>query len=435
MNIPLSISSDYVSTWGVPEGLREVIQNWLDAQDVSGPGSMQYDERKRKLVLRNPGCMTREALLLGVTTKSDGSMRGIFGEGLKLGALALVRAYKTFRVFTNGEVWTASISHHKAYPGRPVLVFDVKKSAGHSPDEVTVEVGDVLAEEFYAAKGSFIGAGFVEPKEIFVSTHRGAILMDPALRGKIFVKGILVQESQKLSYGYNLLNARTDRDRRMVDEWDSQWEMGSMLSEAAKAGKVDLLAMVENGDGDVASVRHMTEARDLIKDAFLRKYGEHQVGVSSVEEATALEHLGISAVPVGSTLAQMLKDAGLDPAKRKGEKLRAVDRYVGRADLTKAERESLTWASVKASCAFDGGALAPIQVAEFKSPDIVGLFLNGNIVLSRGVLQDQFEALATIIHEQAHRMGGDGEHGHVAAMERAWTKLMRSEYTLNNNED
>ena len=73
MRIPLTIDANYLPEWGVQEGLRELIQNTLDAEDATGQrSSIRYSTRSQTVTLKNPGArLDRDALLMGMTTKAD----------------------------------------------------------------------------------------------------------------------------------------------------------------------------------------------------------------------------------------------------------------------------------------------------------------------------------------------------------------------------
>ena len=128
------ISSNYVTSWKLKEGVREIIQNLMDAvttyaishgghrKDVDiwvkerqilnqkfreytfmfndeAIGSIKYDHTQHVLKCSNPGIIPIEAILLGGTEKNRTKsleVIGRFGEGMKLAALALLREDKTF---------------------------------------------------------------------------------------------------------------------------------------------------------------------------------------------------------------------------------------------------------------------------------------------------------------------------------------------------
>lgn len=92
--IELSITTTYCPDWSSWEGIRELIQNARDAEVQHGATmSVVHRPDTRTLVITNEGVtLSREALLFGNTSKVGRSdMIGHFGEGMKVGILALLR--------------------------------------------------------------------------------------------------------------------------------------------------------------------------------------------------------------------------------------------------------------------------------------------------------------------------------------------------------
>ena len=110
MKIPLSIEADYLPEWGAWEGIRELVQNGKDAE-VQLDAPLKVTHKNQTLVIENEGAsMERRALLFGSTTKTGrDDLIGKFGEGLKLGMLALVRAGRPVKIRVGGEVWIPTI--------------------------------------------------------------------------------------------------------------------------------------------------------------------------------------------------------------------------------------------------------------------------------------------------------------------------------------
>ena len=147
MKVELSIQANYFPEWGVWEGVRELVANARDAErEFSAPLTVRHRKEGGVLILENEGAtLPHEALLLGFTTKQGQSeMIGRFGEGLKGGVLALVRAGLAVKIRSGSEVWTPSIQRSEKFNAN-VLVFDIEKGRKEQ-DRVAVEIGSVTVE-------------------------------------------------------------------------------------------------------------------------------------------------------------------------------------------------------------------------------------------------------------------------------------------------
>jgi hypothetical protein len=423
--IPLSIDTGYLPDWGVAEGLRELVQNWLDARDVGDtPDTHSIDHAADRLTLANPGArLDRSALLLGVTSKRGvEGQRGQFGEGLKLGTLALVRAGKSVSVEAGGERWTATITAAPEFGDRPVLGWDVEPSDAPS---VSIHVGGVSDHEWSDARRMFRALDLTPRTAI--ETSAGALLRDAADVGNVYVKGILVCHDASLTFGYDLLHAAVDRDRRLIRDFDLRWETSRVASEALRRGLPvgSLFSALEDGRKDLGYLaNHIApEQREALAARFRERHGADALPVSEQHDAEALAHAGRRGIivseamvnvlaPVLGTVADAVRAAGNAPAER-----------YALADLTDEERDAYEWALAEVATVAD---MLSVQVVRYPSPSLMGRYVPGvGVEIARAVLADRFETLATLIHEVAHRAGGDGDAGHVRAMERIWTDIAR----------
>jgi len=122
--LQLTIASDYCPTWGIYEGVREILQNCMDSNDDGFRMVIEPPTEARPVLsLINKGArLDRATLLLGVSSKRDGSHRGLHGEGMKIGTLALVRAGRQVAIVNDDETWAASLEHSESF-GQPVLTI------------------------------------------------------------------------------------------------------------------------------------------------------------------------------------------------------------------------------------------------------------------------------------------------------------------------
>jgi hypothetical protein len=127
--IELTLTADYVPTWGLWEGVREFIQNAIDAQEHEGR-RMHIEHRPRTNVLSivSEGVvLNRSVLLIGMSTKRGKQQRGQHGEGFDVGALALVRAGHELNIWSGDEKWSPYLEPSETFDGERVLTFQTRK--------------------------------------------------------------------------------------------------------------------------------------------------------------------------------------------------------------------------------------------------------------------------------------------------------------------
>ena len=153
--IEITVTKDYVGSWGEYEGIREIIQNGIDGEQEYGCKLQVSYTPNGKLAVENVGgSIPKEALLIGFTTKKDNEeLIGKFGEGLKLGVLALLRAGNTVKIKNNGEIWTPVIEKSDNFNAE-VLKFKITQ-AKKPAKGLRVLIGGVSREKMESLQAQF----------------------------------------------------------------------------------------------------------------------------------------------------------------------------------------------------------------------------------------------------------------------------------------
>lgn len=444
--IALSVSSDYLPAWGAYEGLRELVQNFIDSSDDSGvKGEIRFEggTARGTVFLVNPGAkpLTREALLFGVTSKADREdQRGQFGEGMKVGTLALVRDGRAVTIRTQEETWSASLQASPDFGGRKVLTFDTRKRA-KGVDQVEVEIGPVTREEWSKIQASFL---FMQGVESSKSTY-GSVLTSVDHLSTVFAKGILVKKIEGMRYGYDLSQITLNRDRSMIDEYDVRSHVVNILSEQYSTGKIALDTFIDmfNQNTWETSYGYAWQYADVIPDIvkkLVRASGAKSVITSSNDEATRIESYGWNAIRVPKSMmeamhqyvnsgydnyVQFRKNIGLTTYKELLDIMReAVGQTFDVSELDKSEAYNLTWAID--TLANVGIKVKPTVCTFMRDGELLGLFQGGKIWIARSQLACKHDTIATLIHEYSHNYGGDASLEHTASIERVWTKVSRA---------
>lgn len=434
--IALTIKNSYLPSWSTLEGVRELIQNAKDAEREHG-AEMTVVHSGTTLVITNEGTtLAREALLLGETSKADrADMIGHFGEGLKLGVLALVRAGHSVMVQTGAELWTPAFEQALGFESQ-VLVFTIT-AAKRVRNRVRIEIGGVAAEDWKTFKDCFRFLS-ERKKDDAVDTSAGILLMAPRMKGRVYVKGIFVQKMDDLRYGYDLTDAPTDRDRKLIHRYDLQSSTRRIWQEALGT-RPDLtqpfLGMLEANATEVGTIEYC--AGDLpaaVVEAaakqFTDRHGEGALPVANFVESQDVGHLGVRGIIASGPLRAVLaKTFGtIDQAKKKLSD--EVTRTYNAHELSPLEAETLLNA-IKTLQSVEPAWNGAVNVVDYRSDTLEGICkgigASAEITLARRCLQAAAPAkvLQILVHEVAHATtgAGDGDKTHVNAIEELWMKL------------
>lgn len=434
MKIELSIDSKYFPEWGVYEGVRELLSNMKDAEaQLAAPATCTYRKETQTLVLTNDGTtLPHEALLLGATTKRDRSdLIGRFGEGLKGGVLALVRAGNKVKIRSGSEVWIPSIQKSEKFSA-DVLVFDIEKGR-QARNRVQIEVSGLSQEDWDAMANCFL---FLMPPtkldKLKVGTRDGGLLVDPAFCGRVYVKGVFVGIDTKLQYGYDFVDASLDRDRKMVEKYDLQYRCQAIWQEALNK-RPDLITnyitLLERNASDVAGLSDW--AADNLNDAtkkealkvFRERHGDNAVPVETLADSKDIEHLGKKGVVVPKPLRHVIETLTGNIDKVREALREEVVRTYSWGELAMVEKENLV-TSIEMVNAVQAITLDAIDIVDCRDPKLLGLYKDGRVLVTKKMLATHKTCLEVLVHEVAHFAGGDGDKGHVAKLESIWSGIV-----------
>ncbi|MFA5053346.1 MAG: ATP-binding protein [Parcubacteria group bacterium] len=434
MKLELTIKADYLPEWKIWEGVRELVQNAIDAQTEHGATMTIRHRDGNVLVIENEGVvLPHEALLLGHTTKTDRSdMRGKFGEGLKLGVLALVREGLKIKIRSGDEVWVPSIMRSDKFDAK-VLCFQI--ATGRKAEQrVQVEVHGINAEAWLFL---FLGDGRRKPTR--VKTSFGSLLLDPESKGMLYCKGIHVQNDHDLAYGYDFDNVEVDRDRRMIDKWSLQYQM-SQIWLSALGRRPDLVdsfqIMLDENPPDCKGIGEYTakympdSVVSAVTAEFERRHGSNAFPVDSLAESEDVGHLGKRGIVVGDALGHILRRRYGTIDEIKARYATEVTRTYSWHELSDLEQTSLKRAVDTVADVTDM-SLETVEIVDFRDENLLGLHhanhgMGAEISLAKRILGSRRETLRVLVHEVAHREGGDGSKGHVSTIERIWADIVEA---------
>jgi hypothetical protein len=405
MRIPLSITRSYRPNWKLWEGIREIIQNAKDAEiEHNAPFSVEHSGTT--LTVTNEGCtLNHRALLLGETSKNERSdLIGQWGDGLKIGVLALIRSGHSVTIKSGDEIWHPDIEPAPEYDQAEVLTFNIRKSRMYRPS-VEVEIENVSKVEWLAIASRF---RFLPDRERgkIIPTIYGDLLLDKP--GMLYVKGIFVEQVADMQYGYDFKDAELDVDRRTVASWARESECKAMLESAMNEEPAlirDIFRLLCEGKKDVTDFRYSGIRNQSItselKKLWVEQYGEKTIPIATPEEGIKLQHLGVTGVVVNQTAVAAL-GAIVGTAESAMRELAFSTSAVYELD-TVPESDVL----LNALCVMESAGhpinLDYLQVVDFKDPDVLGQYQDGMIKISRTQLSKGLSpTVVTLAHELAH---------------------------------
>lgn len=423
----LTISSDYVKDWGVYEGVREVLQNALDANDAGNHIHVHHSPECNLLSISSFGVqLDRSVWLMGTTSKENTDARGHFGEGLKLGALSLVRAGRKLRIINDTEDWSCTLDDSKVFPGQQVLSIQTRKRA--NPQGAFCVQIECSAEEWDTFQSNFL---HFQPSPTTLITDDVEILTDPEQRGRVYVKGILVETNARLAAGYNLVGSgiRTDRDRRMVNSFDFNWYTATAWLQALNQQLISPEFLLTLLAGDVQEATKISERyccnEDLqrVADAWQQIHGEFAIPVPDVASAKEAGHFGRIGVISPKPVCDFFSDHS--ELSLKGLRIECRDKVsevFAFAELNPSEQDNFELAIELIEPAAEAVGIPPIsnrvQVVNFVSNEVLGVHRwnaegdSSTIAIARRALHSLDETIRVLVHEVAHDSGDDGSVSH-----------------------
>lgn len=402
MVVETTISKNYVHNWGIKEGVRELIQNALDANDLGYKMDITYSRRNKSLIIANRGIsIPRSSLLLGSTTKlTDENQRGKNGEGYKIGSLALVRGGKKVKILNGKEQWDCIIDKSESFES-DVLKFEIKDLI-FSAKDIKFIVEGITPEEWNSISKMFLSIDIPQQKS-FINTPQGTILFESKYKGKIFCGGIYIDSHKDLEYGYDFKVSvlSLNRDRNMANSFDVEWNTSKMWSFVTMniKGKInDTHEMLKRG---VPDVKYLKECSDYtvsgkMVEKFLDENKELRkpYPVSSEEEARRVRSIGYTPVFSSSSYVSTLRDSMGDIDKLE----RTVSsEYAIFHSITPIDDANLKWV-FEVMFKIDPKFKFEITLANFEVTSTRALSKQNNLILNSNLLKYKYDILFEAIN-------------------------------------
>jgi len=300
----LSITREYVSNWGIPEAVRELLQNGVD-----NPKGVNITVEDNSIFIQNPDTgLSKKVLLLGSSSKdANGKTIGQFGEGFKLALLVLLRNDVKVSIRNNGVLW------------KPVFRF--------SPlfKEEVLSVSETM-DKRHEGKGLMVEISGISEDVMTIIQDNTLLLQDnigetiECTKGRIlrnrpntlFVNGLFVCNTQ-LDFGYDIKPQylKLNRDRQAVSTFDLAFIAKDMWNE--KGSPEDIASLLRANCPDLQYIEYGVgnDVANLCAKEFYKEHSEAII-VSSEDEAKKYREVGQNNVYVyGESFCNVVRKSSL----------------------------------------------------------------------------------------------------------------------------
>jgi hypothetical protein len=341
----LSLTPDYVLSWGFWEAVRELLQNSIDQHTVDPQSAVvfEYDPDSKLLTVGATNCkLEPRTLLLGMSGKTlNRKTLGQFGEGYKLALLVLTRSSYEVVVRNVNEIWKPTFEFSDEYQSSVLSVC--RHESEQRSDGVFFDIRDVSQDDYAKITERYIPG-----------TPLNRILTEDHFKQKVFVSELFVCEVPELEYGYNFGpdRLRLDRDRGMASSFDISYEASRLWDQSG-----DDEALYDNlkkGKPDTAFV-HLPKATTnaYVMEQYLQET-PNAIPVATDEEASRMLQTGHVVRKVPSPLRDLLRRMHKFVFNREGTPTERLERFQhafgrqlnveGRRELDAIVKASVNWA-------------------------------------------------------------------------------------------
>lgn len=305
--IQLTISPSYVKSWGVLEGLRELMQNCIDRQKEEPDATiiLNYEPLTETMMIGSrKSNLPIKTLLLGETTKANNKNAiGTYGEGYKLAILVLIRTGVTIEIENGKELWLPYFVKSRKFDAQ---VLTIEQQRGHKFQDLVFKLKGISPEAYNDFQNKCL---YFHPRIETIETDRGRILLEEKYQKHIYCEGLFICIlPSNLKYGYDMKApyCQLDRDRNKVQSFNLLWEVGKMYANLPNQHTQFIKEIMDGKFTDVDYFEtHAHKSGKLYQDvcdmqygAFLKKHGKTAVFVKDHEQAKYIKEKFNNRIPV-----------------------------------------------------------------------------------------------------------------------------------------
>lgn len=403
-SIQYPISLTYAN-WGEYDIVREILSN---AYDCDKQFVVNYYENTKTLEVINNGTIPLEGFLIGNSIKDNPKNSiGKFGEGLKISLLTALRLQIGITIESGDYIAIPSISN--------MLNTDVLEINFYKKEYTTSTKITISPISFLEHANNFL---FLKNREIdytinFIHNHSM----------KVFVKGVLLPNTDKTIFGYNLSLDLSDRDRTSSHEYKS--EIQSLLSRLFKKDNLTefekdiILKILHNNDSTNLeySLTFFSYISGYVKSFIYNIFGypEKTLISSNPKSDKLAEWMKYKLLKIENPFAKSI----LENIYKYSSTLSVNDKMtiITAHKLNDTEKSNLKIA--RKLCQKVNFNHKNLIIFENENQPFVGLYKpeNHTIYIRKDVLSNTISTIDTVIHELAHWYSGAGDltpsHAHA----------------------
>lgn len=298
--IELSISKNYVCTWGFWEAMREIFQNALDSDADGNDMNIHLTSDQETISIYNDGVfLPINSLVLGNSDKGDTHI-GKFGEGYKLALVVLLRMGYKVSIHVGDQKWIPYFGYSETLQTE-VLKINIMEGNDLNPDGTTFLISGLTYSNIEELKVKCLPfrKEFSNGYDRKIESEYGTILMSDKLKGKFYVEGLFIQDDTSFTYGYSFKKdfVDLDRDRRAINYYDlleltansllSQTEDVTIVETCITHKAKDIKELTDFYDAEISQdfavgyAKHFFDKHDLDEDTFVGTEKETMVSGST----------------------------------------------------------------------------------------------------------------------------------------------------------
>lgn len=298
-SIKLSIAPTYVAHWSWWEGVRELIQNAIDA------GDHEIVFLKDTIVIASyGGKLPIQSLLMGKTTKEDDETKiGKFGEGMKVGFLCLLREGADITMHNGQDLWKPVLEMDDVFDEKVLCVnIEEGKFPVRDDSHVTITIKGVPEHAMHTIKNNY--APEREGMEIAVEVEGYGKAYTKKGGGsdcRLYVNGLYVSTVEgkyKFDYDFPADVFTLDRDRNTASDFEVRWNATRLLTQSS-----DVLMLADLGMHSYDDLEHFDHQDEV--SYYVRGYDQADLQERAVD--IFKEQYGSKAFPINTNWSDSRK--------------------------------------------------------------------------------------------------------------------------------